>query len=124
MLLAIDIGNSQIVCGVFQKNTLIADWRLSTNHTKTSDEYDMTIRALLKIHKVDLAKVHGCIMTSVVPPLTHAFETLLQSLLGQTPIIVTTSCPHGLTLRYDNPEEIGTDRLVNAAAAFSHYQKA
>jgi type III pantothenate kinase len=123
MLLAIDIGNSQIVCGVFQKNTLIADWRLSTNHTKTPDEYDMTIRSLLKIHKVDLAKVHGCIMTSVVPPLTHAFETLLHSLLGQAPIIVTTSCPHGLTLRYDNPEEIGTDRLVNAAAAFAHYQR-
>lgn len=123
MLLAIDIGNSQIVCGVFKKNTLIADWRLSTNHTKTPDEYDMTIRSLLKIHKVDLAKVHGCIMTSVVPPLTHAFETLLQSLFGQAPIIVTTSCPHGLTLRYDNPEEIGTDRLVNAAAAFAHYQR-
>jgi type III pantothenate kinase len=123
MLLAIDIGNTQIVCGVFQKNTLIADWRVSTNHTKTSDEYDMTLRSLLEIHKVDLAKIHGCIMTSVVPPLTHAFETLLHSLVGQAPIIVTSSCPHGLIIRYDNPEEIGTDRLVNAAAAFFHYQR-
>ena len=123
MLLAIDIGNSQIVCGVFQNNALIADWRLSTNHTKTSDEYDMILRSLLAIHKVDLAKIHGCIMTSVVPPLTHAFETLLHSLVGQAPIIVNSSCPHGLILRYANPEEIGTDRLVNAAAAFSHYQR-
>ncbi len=123
MFLAIDIGNSQIACGVFQKNTLIANWRLATDHIKTADEYDMTLRALLEIHKVDLGKIHGCIMTSVVPPLTHSFETLLHSLVGQTPIIVTSSCPHGLTLRYDNPEEIGTDRLVNAAAAFSHYQR-
>jgi type III pantothenate kinase len=123
MFLAIDIGNSQIVCGVFKKNTLIADWRLATDHIKTADEYDMTIRGLLEIHKVDSTKIHGCILTSVVPPLTHAFETLLHSLVGQAPFIATASCPHGLTLRYNNPEEIGTDRLVNAAAAFSHYQQ-
>jgi type III pantothenate kinase len=123
MLLAIDIGNSQIVCGVFQINTLIADWRLSTNLTKTSDEYDMTLRSLLEIHKVDQKKITGCIITSVVPPLTHTFETLVNSLLGQSPIIVTSSCPHGLILRYDNPGEIGTDRLVNAAAAFFHYKR-
>jgi type III pantothenate kinase len=123
MFLGIDIGNSQIVCGVFQENTLIANWRLSTDHIKTADEYDMTLRSLLEIHKVDLTKIHGCIMTSVVPPLTHAFEILLHSLVGRTPFIVTSSCPHGLTLRYDNPEEIGADRLVNAAAAFSHFQR-
>ena len=73
MLLAIDIGNSQIVCGVFQKDTLIADWRLSTNHTNTSDEYDMALRSLLEIHKVAQKKITGCIITSVVPPLTHTF---------------------------------------------------
>lgn len=123
MLLTIDIGNSQIVCGVFEKNTLIADWRLSTDHIKTVDEYDLTLRAILKVRRIDIRKIHGCIMTSVVPPLTQAFEMLLHALLGQAPLVVTSSCPHGLTLRYDNPEEIGTDRLVNAAAAFSHYQQ-
>ena len=123
MLLAIDIGNSQIVCGVFEENTLIGEWRLSTDHIKTVDEYDLTLRAILEVRKIDIRKVQGCIMTSVVPPLTQAFETLLQSLLGRPPLIVSASCPHGLTLRYDNPEEIGTDRLVNAAAAFSHYQQ-
>lgn len=122
MLLVIDIGNSQIVCGVFQENTLMANWRLSTDHIKTADEYDMTLRSLLEIHKIDLTKIHGCIMTSVVPPLTHTFETLLHALVGQAPFIANSSCPHGLSLRYDNPEEIGADRLVNAAAAFSHYQ--
>lgn len=123
MLLAIDIGNSQIVCGVLQKDTLLANWRLSTNHTKTSDEYGMALRTLLDIHKVDLKNIHGSIMSSVVPPITQVFEPLLHTLIGQAPLIVTASCPHGLTLRYDNPEEIGTDRLVNAAAAFSLYQQ-
>ena len=123
MLLAIDIGNTQIVCGVLQNETLIADWRLSTDPTKTADEYDMALRALASIHKISIQNLHGCIMTSVVPPLTHTFEILLSSLVGQTPLIVTSSCPHGLTLRYDNPEEIGADRLVNAAAAFARYQQ-
>ena len=123
MFIALDIGNSQIVCGVFQNNRLIADWRISTDHMKTVDEYDMTLRGLLDIHKVDSTKIHGCILTSVVPPLTKAFETLLDSLVGRAPLLVTASCPHGLSLRYDNPEEIGTDRLVNAAGAFAHYQQ-
>jgi len=123
MLLAVDIGNSQIVCGVLQQETIIAQWRLSTDHIKTADEYDMALRSLLAIHHVDLTNIHGCIMTSVVPPLTHAFEILLHTLVGQAPLIATASCPHGLSLRYDNPEEIGTDRLVNAAAAFSRYQR-
>ncbi len=123
MLLAVDIGNSQIVCGVFQKNTIIADWRLSTDPIKTADEYGMILRALLKINKIDIDKIQGCIITSVVPPLTHTFETLLDALLGRKPFTVSALCPHGLTLRYDNPDEIGADRLVNAAAAFSHYQQ-
>ncbi len=123
MLLAIDIGNSQIVCGVLQKDTIIAQWRLATDHIKTADEYDMALRSLFAIHQVDLASIHGCIMTSVVPPLTHTFEILLHALVGKAPLIATASCPHGLSLRYDNPEEIGTDRLVNASAAFARYKK-
>jgi len=123
MLLTIDIGNSQIVCGVFKKNTLIANWRLSTLHAKTADEYGLTISSLLEIHKISPTDLKGCIMSSVVPPLTQVFESFIPSLVGQAPIIVTSTCPHGLILRYDNPDEIGTDRLVNAAAAFAHYQQ-
>lgn len=123
MLLAIDIGNSQIACGVLRKDTLVADWRLATDHTKTPDEYGIMIRSLLDFHKVELPDIHGCIITSVVPPLTKSFEVLLHSLIGKPPNIVTSACPLGLTLRYDNPEEIGADRLVNAAAAFSQYKR-
>ncbi len=123
MLLAIDIGNSQIVCGVFQDTILISHWRLSTDHTKTPDEYSIVLRSLLQFHKILPEDILGCIVTSVVPPLTHIFDMLAQSLFGQQPLIVTSACPHGLILRYSNPEEIGTDRLVNAAAAFARYRR-
>ncbi|HBP87747.1 MAG TPA: type III pantothenate kinase [Nitrospiraceae bacterium] len=123
MLLAIDIGNSHIVCGVFQESRLISHWRLSTDHSKTPDEYSIVLRSLLQHHKILPEDICGCIVSSVVPPLTHIFDMWTQSLLGQQPLIVNSESPHGLTLRYSNPEEIGTDRLVNAAAAFAHYQR-
>ncbi len=123
MILALDIGNSQIVCGVFENEILIADWRLSTDHGKTADEYGMTIRSLLRFAKIEPVNLEGCIMSSVVPPITQVLETAAHNIIGQPPLMATSSCPHGLTLRYDNPEEIGTDRLVNAAAAFARYQK-
>lgn len=123
MLLAIDIGNSHIVCGVFHDSTLISHWRLSSDHSKTPDEYSIVLRSLLQSHKIQPEDILGCIVTSVVPPLTHIFDLLAQSLIGQPPLIVTSACPHGLILRYSNPEEIGTDRLVNAAAAFASYRR-
>ena len=123
MLLAIDIGNSHIVCGVFRERTLISHWRLSTDQSKTPDEYSIILRSLFQLNNVRPEDIRGCIVCSVVPPLTHVFDMLAQSLLGQQPLVVTTACPHGLTIRYDNPEEIGTDRLVNAAAAFAHYER-
>lgn len=123
MLLAIDIGNSHIVCGVFREQTLLSHWRLSTDHSKTPDEYSIILRSLFQFNNVKPEDIQGCIVSSVVPPLTHVFDMLAQSILGQQPIIVTSTCPHGLTIRYDNPEEIGTDRLVNAVAAFARYQR-
>jgi type III pantothenate kinase len=123
MLLAIDIGNSHIVCGVFREKTLIAHWRLSTDQSKTPDEYSIILRSLLQFNNVRPEDILGCIVSSVVPPLTHVFDMLAQSFFGQQPLVITSACPHGLTLRYDNPDEIGTDRLVNAAAAFARYQR-
>ena len=123
MLLAIDIGNSHVVCGVFRERTLLSHWRLSTDQSKTPDEYSIILRSLFQFNNVRPEDIFGCIVSSVVPPLTHVFDMLVQSLLGQQPLVVTNACPHGLTLRYNNPEEIGTDRLVNAAAAFAHYKQ-
>jgi type III pantothenate kinase len=123
MLLAIDIGNSHIVCGVFRERTLVSHWRLSTDQSKTPDEYSIILRSLLQFNHVRPEDILGCIVSSVVPPLTHVFDMLTQSLFGKQPLVITSACPHGLTLRYDNPDEIGTDRLVNAAAAFARYQR-
>lgn len=123
MLLAIDIGNTHIVCGVFQDQILTSHWRLATDQSKTPDEYSIILRSLLQFNNVKAEDIQGCIVSSVVPPLTHVFDMLAQSLLGRQPLVVTSACPHGLTLRYDNPEEIGTDRLVNAVAAFSRYRQ-
>jgi type III pantothenate kinase len=123
MLLAIDIGNSHIVCGVFRERTLVSHWRLSTDQSKTPDEYSIILRSLLQFNNVRPEDILGCVVSSVVPPLTHVFDMLAQSLFGKQPLVITSACPHGLTLRYDNPNEIGTDRLVNAAAAFARYQR-
>ncbi len=123
MLLAIDIGNSHIVCGVFRERALVSHWRLSTDQSKTPDEYSIILRSLLQFNNVRPEDILGCIVSSVVPPLTHVFDMLTQSLFGKQPLVITSACPHGLTLRYDNPDEIGTDRLVNAAAAFARYQR-
>jgi type III pantothenate kinase len=123
MLLAIDIGNSHIVCGVFREQGLLSHWRLSTDLSKTPDEYSILLRSLLHHHTVKPENISGCIVSSVVPPLTNIFDLLSQSLLGHPPLVVTSASPHGLTLRYNNPEEIGTDRLVNGAAAFARYQQ-
>lgn len=122
MLLAIDIGNSHIVCGIFQDGQLLADWRMATNHTQTPDEYGAMLRSFLFFKNLNPQKLSGCIISSVVPPLTTVFETLNHSIFQLTPLIVTPQSPHGLILRNDNPEEIGADRLVNATAAFAHYR--
>ncbi len=123
MLLAIDIGNSQIVCGVFDKGHLIANWRFSTNYTKTSDEYEITLRSLLHSQEISPSHLTHSIICSVVPPLTQTFQKLIPSFLKHSPVIVTSQSPHDLTLKYENPEEIGTDRLVNAAAAHALFKR-
>ncbi|MCA9472198.1 MAG: type III pantothenate kinase [Nitrospirales bacterium] len=123
MLLAIDIGNTHIVGGIFENDHLRASWRLATDHTKTSDEYGILSLALLNSHRIAQSNITGCIISSVVPPLTIVFETMVQTYFGQHALVVNSQSPLGLTLRYQHPEEIGTDRLVNAAAAFARFKK-
>lgn len=121
MLLAIDIGNSQVVCGVFEDQTLHGSWYLATDRTKTSDEYGILLVSLLGNIGVQSNQVTASIISSVVPPLTPTFEHMTETFFHHLPLIVSSDLPLGLTLRYDNPQEIGTDRLVNAAAAYDRY---
>ncbi len=123
MLLAIDIGNSHIVGGIFDGQQLRAAWRLATNQTKTADEYGILSLSLLDSYGVSPKDISGCIMSSVVPPITLTLKSMVQTFFQLSPILVTPESPLGLTLRYPNPREIGTDRLVNAAAAFDRYRR-
>lgn len=122
MLLTIDIGNTQIVSGVFEGQTLRSSWRLATDHTKTADEYGIVFASLTRECGISAQNIHGTIISSVVPPLTPTIESMIETFFRHSPLIVSPDFPFGLILEYANPQEIGTDRLVNAAAAFASYR--
>jgi type III pantothenate kinase len=119
ILLAIDIGNTNVVVGLFKGNTLVSDWRLATHGGRTADEYGLTVRELVRDATTDPPS--EAIISSVVPNLTPAFTTLLGRYFGLKPTVVDHAAPLGLSIGYTNPDEIGADRLVNAAAAFEAF---
>jgi type III pantothenate kinase len=121
MLLAIDIGNTNVVSGVFEKETLVADWRIGTDLAKTTDEYGILLLDLLRVKNIQPDRIDGVILSSVVPPLTMIFEEISERYFNRLPLTVSCELNTGLSLRYDNPREIGSDRIVNAAAAYRFY---
>src|SRR2546428_10245802 len=121
MLLAIDIGNTNIVWGVFDGAKLLADWRVGTDHSKTTDEYGILLLDLLRVKGISPDRVEGVILSSVVPPLTPVFEELSEAYLHYPPLIVSHELGSGLTIKSLNPREVGSDRIVNAAAAYRRY---
>src|SRR2546428_8772164 len=121
MLLAIDIGNTNIVWGVFDGAKLLADWRVGTDHSKTTDEYGILLLDLLRVKGISPDRVEGVILSSVVPPLTPVFEELSEAYLHYPPLIVSHQLGSGLTIKSLNPREVGSDRIVNAAAAYRRY---
>jgi len=122
MLLTIDIGNSHVTWGVFQDSKLAGSWRLATESTKTADEYGILLMSLMETRSIVPGDLFGTIISSVVPSATHVFRELVEKFFHHTPLIVTSDFPFGLTLEYPAPQEIGTDRLVNAASAYAQYQ--
>ncbi len=123
MLIVVDIGNTNIVGGVFDGDALIGHWRLATDHKKTADEYGVLFGNLLAAAGIPTPRITGAVMSSVVPALTGTFESMLETYVGRVPLIVSSETDLGLTIRYPNPKEIGSDRLVNAAAAFEKYRE-
>src|SRR5207244_2520865 len=121
MLLAIDIGNTNIVWGVFDGAKLLADWRVGTDQSKTTDEYAILLLDLLRVKGISPDRVAGVILSSVVPPLTPLFEELSETYLHCPPLIVSHELESGLTIKSINPREVGSDRIVNAAAAYRRY---
>ncbi len=121
MLLAIDIGNTNIVLGVFDNASLVASWRLSTDRGKTADEIGILTTNLLTHRGIDSTEVDAIVMSSVVPPLTATMTTMTTRYFRRVPLNVDGAASTGMPIRYDNPSEVGADRIVNGIAAFERY---
>jgi type III pantothenate kinase len=121
VLLALDVGNSNITVGVFQERKLIGHWRLRTVNDQTADEWGILLRNLFALASLDIGEVAGIIIASVVPPLDSTLADMAQRYFHMQPLFVTPRTDIGLAIRYDNPEEVGADRLVNGVAAFRKY---
>jgi type III pantothenate kinase len=121
MLLAIDIGNSNIVLGVFDGARIRESWRVGTKASRTADEYAMIMKDLFGFTGIDFKQINGVIISSVVPPLLPIMSEMSRKYFKIEPLVVTSETRTGITLKYDNPREIGADRIVNAAAAFEFF---
>jgi type III pantothenate kinase len=121
MLLAIDIGNTNVVLGVLDKERLVENWRVGTNTQITPDEYAMIFKDLFGFAGVEFKQIAGVIISSVVPPLLPVMIEMSKKYFHLNPMIVTHEIKTGITIRYDNPKEVGADRIVNAAAAYKLY---
>ena len=121
MLLVIDIGNTNIVLGVYRGEELIAHWRLATKKQKTADEYGIQLHHLFRNKELDTKDVDGAIISCVVPPLQSVMEEACHDFFGIRPLVVGPGIKTGIPIRYDNPKEVGADRIVNALAAFTKY---
>lgn len=121
MLLALDIGNTNIVAGVFVGDKVKAFWRIATSIHRTMDEYAIVLLGLFEHKGITPASVKGVVICSVVPPLTDTFDRLVKEYWGISPLIVAAGVKTGVRIQMDNPREVGADRVVNAAAAHHLY---
>jgi type III pantothenate kinase len=121
MLLAIDIGNTNIVLGVFDGDQLIQSWRLSTNRQRTTDELGIWICQLFEHRRLDIRSVDGVVLASVVPQLTGTTVEMAARYFGRDPLVVEGGIRTGMPVLYDTPADVGADRIVNGVAAFERY---
>lgn len=121
MLLCIDIGNTNIVLGLYQEEELVDHWRIATGRERLADEYGALLLVLLQHAGRPVADIHDAAIASVVPPLTGTFVDLCRRFLEVDPLVVDAGVRTGVRIRYDNPREVGADRVVNAAAAYRCY---
>ena len=121
MLLVLDAGNSNITIGAFDGRKLVSHWRLRTVHEQTADEWGILLRNLFAPANLDISTVDGMIISSVVPPIDSTLAFTAQRYFHTEAMFVGPRTNIGLTIRYDNPEEVGADRLVNGVAGFYKY---
>ncbi len=121
MLLAVDVGNTQTVLGLFKDETLEAHWRISSNAALTADELRVKVSGLLAVDKMSWADVDVVALSSVVPRLTEAWVEVAGAACGCEVMVVGPGLKTGMPIRYDNPHEVGADRIVNGVAAYETF---
>ncbi len=118
MLLAVDIGNTNVVFGLYREAELVRTFRVSTVRTRTADEHAVLLHQLMRLHGLEPADVDAAILASVVPPLTDVIVDAIRHAFAREPLVVGPGVKTGISVIYDNPRDVGTDRIVNAVAAF------
>jgi type III pantothenate kinase len=121
MLLVIDVGNTNTVLGVFEGKELRAQWRLSTNRRQTADEYGILIRNLFELDGVEPTSIDGIMVASVVPPLNSVLEEMSAKYFRLKAVFLGPGTRTGMAIHYDNPQEVGADRIADSVAAFAKY---
>jgi type III pantothenate kinase len=121
MIFVFDIGNTNMVLGVYDGDDLKHHWRIETNRNKTEDEYGMIIKSLFDYANLKFSDIHGIIISSVVPPIMFALERMCIKYFNINPTVVGPGIKTGLNIKYENPKEVGADRIVNAVAAIHEY---
>lgn len=122
MILLIDVGNTNVTIGVHDGEKIFASWRMTTKRDLTSDEIGMTLRSYFALGGVSPQDIDGTIISSVVPPIMYSLIHAVKKYLDQEPIIVSDKSKMNLAIKYDNPKEVGADRLVNAVGALKKYK--
>ncbi|RDI38429.1 pantothenate kinase [Falsibacillus pallidus] len=121
LIFVLDVGNTNIVLGVYDQEELKYHWRVETNRHKTEDEYGMVIKTLLEHVGLSFQAFDGIIISSVVPPIMFSLERMCHKYFQIKPLIVGPGIKTGLNIKYDNPREVGADRIVNAVAGIHEY---
>jgi type III pantothenate kinase len=122
VLLAIDVGNTNTVLGAFEGARLLSQWRIETNQTRTADETGILVRQLFGAASLDPSRVKAVVVSSVVPPLAFTLEAMCQRYFGARPLFVGPGVKTGMPILYENPREVGADRVVNAVAAYERWR--
>jgi type III pantothenate kinase len=122
MIFVMDVGNTNIVLGVFEGEKLLSYWRMGTDKNKTSDEFGMFILNLFDYKNIDIDKIQAVVISSVVPPIMYTIEHAIRKYFKLEPMIVGPGIKTGINIKTENPREVGADRIVNAVAAYENYK--
>ena len=122
MLLAIDIGNTNLVIGCFENDEIVFKARIATDRTRTSDQYGVEIKNMMEAYGVHVSDIEDCIISSVVPPVFNSVRTGVIKVIGKQPMVVGPGLKTGLNIHMDVPSQVGSDRIVIAVAALAEYK--